>query len=189
MYLTRACLSNPRALFVGAILLFIFGTISLSRLPIQLTPELEEPEITITTVWRSASPNEIETEIIEPQEDVLRGLPGLTEIRAKAFESRGEINLTFAVDIDMRRALIEVMNRLNQVSNYPRDAEEPSISTVGEDARAIAWFIIKTKDDNQKSIESYKDFVEEVVQSKFERVPGVARSEIFGGMGKELRIT
>ena len=49
MYLTRACLANPIALFVGAILLFIFGTISLSRLPIQLTPELEEPEITIST--------------------------------------------------------------------------------------------------------------------------------------------
>ena len=189
MYLTRACLANPRALFVSAILLFIFGTISLFRLPIQLTPELEEPEITITTIWRSASPNEVETEIIEPQEDVLRGLPGLTEIRAKALENRGEINLTFAVDVDMRRALIEVMNRLNQVSDYPSDAEEPSISTVGEDANAIAWFIIKTKKENDRSIESYKDFVEEVIQSKFERVPGVARSEVIGGREKELRIT
>ena len=189
MYLTRACLANPIALFVGAILLFIFGTISLSRLPIQLTPELEEPEITISTNWRSASPNEVETEILEPQEDVLRGLPGLTEIRAKAFESRGEINLTFTVDMDMRRALIEVMNRLNQVSDYPADAEEPTISTVGQDARAIAWFIIKTDKYNERSIESYGDFVEEVIQSKFERIPGVARSEIYGGREKELRIT
>ena len=189
MYLTRSCLANPRALFVGVLLLFIFGSISLSRLPVQLTPELEEPEITITTKWRSASPNEVEAEIIEPQEDVLRGLPGLTEIRAKAFESRGEINLTFAVDMDMRRALIEVMNRLNQVSDYPDDAEEPSISTVGQDARAIAWFIIKTSDNNERSIESYRDFVEEVIQSKFERVPGVARSEIYGGREKELRIS
>ena len=189
MYLTRSCLANPRALFVGAVLLLIFGSISLSRLPIQLTPELEEPEITITTKWRSASPIEVEAEIIEPQEDVLRGLPGLTEIRAKAFENRGEINLTFAVGMDMRRALIEVMNRLNQVSNYPDDADEPSISTVGQDAQAIALFIIKTSENNERSIESYRDFVEEVIQSKFERVPGVARSEIFGGREKELRIS
>ena len=189
MYLTRSCLANPRALFVGAVLLLIFGSISLSRLPIQLTPELEEPEITITTKWRSASPIEVEAEIIEPQEDVLRGLPGLTEIRAKAFENRGEINLTFAVGMDMRRALIEVMNRLNQVSDYPDDADEPSISTVGQDAQAIAWFIIKTSENNERSIESYRDFVEEVIQSKFERVPGVARSEIFGGREKELRIS
>lgn len=91
--------------------------------------------------------------------------------------------------MDMRRALVEVMNRLNQVSDYPDDADEPSISTVGQDARAIAWFIIKPTEDNQQAIESYKDFLEEVVQSRFERIPGVARSEIYGGSDKELRIT
>lgn len=189
MNITRLCLANPVALFVAIILLVIFGLISLSRLPIQLTPEIEEPEITITTPWRAAAPYEVEAEIIEPQEDVLRGLPGLTEIRATAYEGRGEINLTFAVNMDMRRALVEVMNRLNQVSDYPDDADEPSISSVGQDARAIAWFMIKTIDDNQQAIESYKDFAEEVVQSRFERIPGVARSEVIGGSDKELRIT
>lgn len=189
MLLTRASLANPIALLVAVLLLTIFGFISLSRLPVQLTPELAEPEITITTNWRAASPYEVEAEIIEPQEDVLRGLPGLTEIRAQALEGRAEINLTFAVDMDMRRALVEVMNRLNQVSDYPDDADQPAISTVGQDARAIAWFIIKTKDHNKRPIESYKDYVEEVVQSRFERIPGVAKSEIYGGSDKELRIT
>ncbi len=189
MDITRACLGNPVALLVAVILILIFGSISLSRLPVQLTPELEEPEITITTNWRAAAPNEVEAEIIEPQEDVLRGLPGLTEIRAEANEGRGVINLTFAVDMDMRRALVEVLNRINQVSDYPDDADEPSISTVGQDARAIAWFMIKPDADNARPIESYKDFVEEVVQSRFERVRGVARAEVFGGSDKELRIT
>ncbi len=189
MNITRSCLDNPVALLVAIILLLIFGSISLSRLPIQLTPELEQPEITITTNWRAAAPNEVEAEIVEPQEDVLRGLPGLTEIRANAHEGRGEINLTFTVETDMRRALVEVMNRLNQVPDYPDDADEPSISTVGQDARAIGWFIIKTEEGNDRPIETYKDFVEEVVQSRFERIPGVARSEIYGGSDKELRIT
>ncbi len=189
MDITRACLANPVALLVAVLLLLIFGFISLFRLPIQLTPELEEPEITITTPWRAASPNEVEAEILEPQEDALRGLPGLTEIKAEAYEGRSIINLTFSVDMDMRRALVEVMNRLNQVSDYPDDADEPSIDTTGQDARAIAWFILKTTDDNQRDIETYRDYVEEVVQSRFERVPGVARAEVFGGSDKELRIT
>lgn len=189
MNITRSSLDNPVGLLVAIILILIFGSISLSRLPIQLTPELEEPEITVTTTWRAAAPNEVEAEIVEPQEDVLRGLPGLTEIRATANEGRSEINLTFAVETDMRRALVEVMNRLNQVTNYPDDADEPSISSVGQDARAIGWFIIKTVEGNERSIETYKDYIEEVVQSRFERVPGVARSEIYGGSDKELRIT
>ena len=65
MNITRACLSNPVAMLVAVLLVLIFGLISLFRLPIQLTPELEEPEITITTPWRAASPNEVEAEIVE----------------------------------------------------------------------------------------------------------------------------
>lgn len=189
MIITRAGLANPVALLVALALILIFGLISLARLPIQLTPEIEEPEITITTNWRAASPNEVEAEIIEVQEDVLRGLPGLAEIRAQAFQGRAEINLRFAVDMDMRRALVEVMNRLNQVADYPADAAEPSISTVGQNARAVAWFIIKTAPGNERPIETYKDYIEEVVQARFERVPGVARSEVYGGSDRELRIT
>lgn len=189
MIITRAGLANPVALLVAVALILIFGLISLARLPVQLTPEIEEPEITITTNWRAAAPNEVEAEIIEAQEDVLRGLPGLAEIRTQAFQGRAEVNLRFAVDMDMRRALVEVMNRLNQVSDYPDDAAEPSISTVGQNARAVAWFIIKTAEGNERPIETYKDYIEEVVQSRFERVPGVARSEVYGGSDRELRIT
>jgi multidrug efflux pump subunit AcrB len=186
---TQSSLANPIAVAVAVLLLIIFGSLSLLRLPIQLTPEIQEPEITITTAWRAAAPNEIEAEIIEPQEDVLRGLPGMVEMLSKAQEGRAEISITFAVDTDPRRNLIEVLNRLNQVPTYPGDADEPVISTVGGDARAVAWFIIKTAPGNDKDISGYKDFVEEVIRTRFEQVPGVARSEIYGGREYELRIT
>lgn len=189
MTITKLCLDNPVAVIVAVIMVIILGSISLQRLPIQLTPELEEPEITITTVWRAAAPNEVEAEIIEPQEDVLRGLPGMTELRASAQDGRAVINLTFIVEMDMRRALIEVLNRLNQVPDYPADADEPMISTIGTDARAIAWFIIKPVEGNDRDISSYKDYIEEVVQTRFERIPGVARSEIYGGRDREIRVT
>ena len=189
MNLTRLSLGNHVAVLVVVLLIILFGSLSLVRLPVQLTPEIQEPEISITTRWRAAAPNEVEAEIIEPQENVLRGLPGMTEMVAKAQEGRGEITITFAVDMDLRRALVEVLNRLNQVPSYPADADEPVISTIGGDARAIAWFIIKTTAENNRDISSYKDYVEEVVQTRFEQVPGVARSEIYGGRERELRIT
>ena len=189
MPLTKLSIANPIAVIVALLLVALFGLVSLTRLPIQLTPEIQQPEITITTNWRAAAPNEVEAEIIEPQEDVLRGLPGLTKLLAKAQEGRGEISLTFAVDVDLRRSLVEVMNRLNQVPNYPDDADEPTISTVGANARAIAWFIIKPSEGNDRDISGYKNYVEEVVQTRFERVPGVARSEIYGGREREVRVT
>ncbi|MDX1486992.1 MAG: efflux RND transporter permease subunit, partial [Acidiferrobacterales bacterium] len=189
MIITRAALSNPVATLVGVLLVIMFGLISLSRLPIQLTPEVEQPEITIKTTWRAAAPEEVEAEIVEPQEKVLRGLPGMTELLSTARRGEGEISIKFIVGFDLQRGLVEVLNRLNRVPRYPEDADEPVLSTVGGRSRPIAWFIIKTKDGNTRDIQSYLDYAEEVVQTRFERVRGVALSEVRGGRRREVRIT
>ena len=189
MNLTRAALSNPVATLVAVLLLVLFGLVSLTRLPVQLTPEVEKPEITIITAWRAAAPAEVEAEIIEPQEKVLRGLPGMTRLLAQAQRGQGEVTIEFEVGHDLSRGLLEVINRLNRVARYPEDADEPVINTVGGRSRAVAWFIIKPGEDNERAIESYQDYVEEVIQTRFERVPGVARSEVFGGREREVRIT
>ena len=115
MTLTRLGLGNPVAVVVGVLLAILFGLISLERLPVQLTPEVERPQITITTLWRAAAPQEVESEIIEPQEDVLRSLPGMTEMLARAQRGRALITITFQVGTDLRRALLEILSRLNRV--------------------------------------------------------------------------
>ena len=130
MIWSRLALSNRTATLVAVLLVVLFGAISLSRLPIQLTPEVERPEITIRTAWRAAAPEEIEAEIIEPQEKVLRGLPGVSRIVSKAQRGQGEVSIEFAVGHDLRRGLIEVLNRLNRVARYPEDADEPVTDTV-----------------------------------------------------------
>jgi multidrug efflux pump subunit AcrB len=119
MTLTKLSLSNPVAVVVACILIAIFGVLSLTRLPIQMTPEISRPEISIMTPWRASAPNEIESEIIEPQEDVLRSIPGLLKMQSSASYGNGSINLQFEIGTEMNRALIEVMNRLNQVPRYP----------------------------------------------------------------------
>ena len=189
MIWSRLALSNRTATLVAVLLVVLFGAISMSRLPIQLTPEVERPEITIRTAWRAAAPEEIEAEIIEPQEKVLRGLPGVSRIVSKAQRGQGEVSIEFVVGYDLRRGLIEVLNRLNRVPRYPEDADEPVIDTVGGNSRAIAWFMATTGEGNPRDIQGYKEYAEEVVQTRFERVSGVARSEVYGGREREVRIT
>jgi len=187
--LTRPALDNRVAVMVAVLLVGLFGAISLYRLPVQLTPEVQEPEITVSTPWRAAAPEEVEAEIIEPQEDAFRGLPGMTRLVATAQRGQGVINITFAVGTKMDRALLEVLNRLNRVPRYPADADEPVINSIGGDSRPIAWFIIKPLPGNDRDIQSYQDYVEEVVQTRFERVTGVAQSEVYGGRREEVRVT
>ncbi len=178
------------AVIVAGILIAIFGTISMLSLPIQMTPEIERPEISISTPWRASAPNEVESEIIEPQEDVLRSVPGLLRMSSTASFGRGSIQLEFAIGTDMNRALIEVMNRLNQVPRYPVDANEPVISVGGSDfGKVIAWFAISNKVGNETPIEAYQDFIEDTVVTRIERVPGVSGTGAFGGRRHEVRIT
>ncbi len=189
MTLTRLALGNPVATLVAVLLVTMFGLISLNRLPVQLTPEVETPEISITTTWRAAAPEEVEAEIVERQEEVLRGLPGMTEMVSQAQPGQGVITVKFTIGTDMRRALLEVLNRLNRVSRYPEDADEPVLSSVGGGSSPIAWFIIKAEPGNERDIAGYQDFIEEVVQTRFERVSGVALSEVRGGRDTEIRVT
>ena len=100
---------------VACILITIFGVLSLTRLPIQMAPDISRPQISVMTPWRASAPNEIESEIIEPQEDVLRSLPSLLSMQSSANYGFASISLECLSGTDMNRALIEVMNRLNQV--------------------------------------------------------------------------
>ena len=190
MTLTKLALSNPVAVVVAGILIAIFGILSLSRLPIQMTPEISRPEITIRTGWRASAPNEIESEIVEPQEDVLRSIPSLLKMQSTANYGSSYVNLQFAIGTDMNRALIEVMNRLNQVPRYPVDADEPIISVGGENwEKIIGWWAIQPASGNTRPIQSYQDFIDDTVITRLERVPGVAQVGSFGGRKHEVRIT
>ncbi|MGL1955852.1 MAG: efflux RND transporter permease subunit [Colwellia sp.] len=190
MNLTAPALKNPTAVIVAILLVALFGAISLFKLPIQLTPDISKPEITISTGWRSAAPEEMEAEIIERQEDVLKGLQGLESLVSTSSQGSGEITLLYRTGINLERALIDVMSALNQVPNYPPDATEPVISVGGNNSfTAIAWFALKPVAGNDRDIVSYQDYVEEVIQTRLERVAGISKTNAFGGLSSELRIT
>ncbi len=190
MSLTRISISNPVAVIAAVLLVLIIGSIGLSNLPVQMIPDVQRSFIQINTGWRTAAPEEVESEIIEPQEDVLRGLAGLEKMVSSASRGIGSVSLMFSVETDLQRALIEVINRLNQVPRYPNDVTEPRIF-VGEDrlGSAIAWFSLTAVEGNTRPLASYSDFMREVVQARIERVPGISNSNAYGGRNNEVRIT
>jgi len=190
MKVTKLALSNPVAVIAAILLVMLMGTMAIVSLPIQMIPDVEQSFIQISTGWRSAAPEEVESEILEPQEDVLRGIPGLEKMESSASRGSGNINLTFVVGSDLQRSLIEVINRLNQVPRYPNDVTEPQIYA-GQDSfgAQIAWFSLYRAPGNERPMASYADFVREVVQARIERVPGVSNSNAYGGRENEVRIT
>src|SRR5271165_5190310 len=125
--LTAASIRSPAAVAVGVAVTILFGVFALYNLPIQLFPDIDRPQIGIETDWRSSTPRELEAQIVEPEEQVLQGIPGLQKMEGFANTGNGYINLTFAVGTNMQQTLVDVIGRLNRIPSLPPDAERPFV--------------------------------------------------------------
>ncbi|MEO1092326.1 MAG: efflux RND transporter permease subunit [Pseudomonadota bacterium] len=189
MNLIRGAIERPIAVIAAVLMAVLFGAVALTSIPIQLTPDVQRPIITIETDWAGAAPIEVEREILNQQEDALSGLEGLEKITGTASDGQAEIELEFGVGTDMNRALLLVANRLDQVKSYPEEADQPTLSTAGAEDSPIAWFTMSRVPGNERSIHSYGTFANDVFRDRIERVPGVGRVDVFGGSEPELRVT
>jgi HAE1 family hydrophobic/amphiphilic exporter-1 len=189
MDLVKLSIHQPVSTFSAVILVILFGVIGLNRLPVQLTPDVEAPKISVRTNWVGASPYEVEKEIIEEQEDVLKSVSGLTVMESSSFNNYGTIDLTFKVGADLNDAMVRVTNKLNEVSSYPENADKPVVSTSSAENSPIIWMMLKTREGDPSRIKTYRTFFENEVRHVLERVPGVGSLFVFGGTEKRLEIT
>lgn len=189
MNITQASLKNPAAVAVAVALVVVFGLLAMTRLPLQLFPDIDQPQMSVVTNWRAASPSEIESEILEPQEEVLQGLNGLERIDGNANAGSSWVNLTFAVGTDMKSTLVDVIGRLNRLPTLPADADPPVVQLNGEDANTnLTWFFVQLLPGTGGTIDDYFRFVNDSVKPRLEAVPGVARVEVNGSMPEQLTI-
>src|SRR4029077_21042022 len=182
---------SPIGIIVIAVFLGLVGLLSLSRLPLQLFPDINKPELSIQTGWRTASPEEVESELLEPLENVLQGMPGVEEIEGNAFPGLAQLNLRFALGTDMKNALVEVIGRINRLPPLPRDADRPSVSLGGQGNtnETLSWFFVQLLPGTPGPIEAQRRFIEDTVRARLESIPGVAAVDVNAGPPDEVHIT
>ncbi|WNC69581.1 efflux RND transporter permease subunit [Thalassotalea nanhaiensis] len=187
MKLTSNALHSPAAVAVAVALILLVGLLSLNKLPVQLFPDIENPRIAIQTSWRAASPQEIESEILEPQEQVLRGIPGLQSMNAFANRGSAFINLEFGIDTNMQQTLMEVISRMTRVQSQPRDATPPRVMLggFGGGNPALTFFFLQALPGNEQDIDNYIDFAEDSIRPRIEAIEGVASVQMFNGENRE----
>ena len=189
MNLIKLSIERPIAVVAMVLMILLFGYVAMLRIPIQMAPDVRQPVIIVKTSWPGAAPQEVEREIISPQEDELKGLEGVKKMESRARRNHGEVTLEFGPEINFDRALLLVANRLDRVSGYPEEADEPVLSTSGTDDNAIAWFVITKQEGNTRPMTSYGDFLIDVVQERIERIEGVAGVNIYGETEREMSIS
>jgi HAE1 family hydrophobic/amphiphilic exporter-1 len=188
MNLIQFCIEKRVTVIVGVVFILLFGWLGLTRMPYQLSPTVVEPEISVTTNWQGATPYEVERDIIEEQEKVLKGIPGLIEMESTSSNSQGTVTLKFAIGTDLNSALLRVSNKLDEVPSYPENVEKPIITATGSATSPVVWMVLKTVEGNSASAYTYLTYFENYIRQYLERTPGVAELFIGGGTEKELHI-
>ncbi|MCA9298439.1 MAG: efflux RND transporter permease subunit, partial [Phycisphaerales bacterium] len=195
MDLIRWCISRPVSVSVGVILVVMFGVLGLREIPVQLTPTVDTPVVTVRTQWPGRSPEEIVDEITKEQEEQLKNVDNLKSMRSTSRTGESEITLEFYIGTDIDAARQDVSDRLRQVSEYPEDVNEPVVEAAeGGVDNAIAWLIIDV--DPSKVPPELRDFdvsmlsdsIDDEIRPFLERIDGVARVSVFGGRQRELQV-
>ena len=184
----KFAVENPVKVLVGVCFLVIFGIQAFLNMPYRLIPSIEYPQISVSTYWRGASPYEVEKEILERQERVLKTIPGLIDCESTARESSAYITLMFDMDIPVNDAILLVANKLNEVSGYPDNMNQPTIRAANTDAVSVVDLMLLTDDTNKRSIDEYLSFFEETIKPYFDRVKGVADVSYWGGRARQIQI-
>src|SRR5690606_35749108 len=127
MDVVRTSIRQPVTVTVGVLLVMLAGVLAIRRLPIQLTPNVEDTIVAVTTLWEGASPQEVEQDVVDPQEERLQGITGLRRITSSSQQGQGQIRLEFSVGTSKELALREVSDKLREVPDYPDDVDEPIV--------------------------------------------------------------
>jgi HAE1 family hydrophobic/amphiphilic exporter-1 len=179
---------NPVKVAVGVLLVVLFGLLSLRVIPVQLVPNVDQPIITVNTSWIGRSPEEMERDVIEKQEDKLKNVSNLRKMTSSASVGSAQIELEFLVGTDIKVARQEVSDSLREVPDYPDDVDEPVISDgTGGEGDPIAWLIL-TSASPDFDVQTIGDLVEDRVKPFLERIPGVSEVRVYGGRPREVQL-
>lgn len=187
MKLIESSIRFPVTVVVGILIAVLGGVLALVNVPVQLTPDVDQTTINVATFWPGASPEEVEREIVEEQEEVLKSVEGLVRMSSTSNDSMSNVALEFAPGTDLDSATVRVANKLNEVLEYPTTAERPIVSSVDRFANSVAWYVLRATDENVYAPHMGTLF-DELVKPQLERVSGIAQVSPFGELRQELHV-
>ncbi len=187
MNISELSLKRPILATVMNLLIILFGIIGLSYLGVREYPAIDPPIITVTTNYTGANADIIESQITEPLEKTINGIPGIRTISSASSTGKSNITVEFNLDADLETAANDVRDKVSQaVRNLPVDIDAPPVVTKA-DANSD-FIILLAIQSPTKSLLELSDYAENVLQNKFQTIPEVSAVNIIGQKRPSMRI-
>ncbi|NIM59052.1 MAG: MMPL family transporter [Candidatus Aminicenantes bacterium] len=185
MKLTEFSVKHPIFTVMVVLIVIILGAVSLSRLPVDLLPDITYPTLSIQTSYENASPEEMEELISRPIEAVLSAVPGVETVFSTSSEGNSNVRITFAWGMDLDAAANDIRDRLDRViPRLPDEATRPSLRKF--DPANFPILILGASSDLDPV--QMRRILDDQIKYRVERVPGVASVDIWGGLEREIHV-
>jgi len=185
--ISELSLKRPVLATVMSLFLILFGVIGYSFLGIREFPAIDPPNISVSTSYAGANSDIIETQITEPLEKSINGIPGVRTITSSSSVGSSRISVEFNLDVDLEAAANDVRDKVSQATrSLPQDVDAPPVVSKAD---ANSDFIILMAIQSQsKGLLELSDYAEDVLQNKFQTIPEVSGVNIFGQKRPAMRL-
>ncbi|MGH1345216.1 MAG: efflux RND transporter permease subunit [Nannocystales bacterium] len=182
---------RPVTTSMVTVALLLFGWVALTRLPIELLPDLSYPTITVQTEFPDAAPVEVEELITRPVEERVGAVPGVVRVESASREGVSEVVLDFAWGTAVDHAMAEVREKLDRV-RLPQGADRPLVLRYDPAQEPIVRLALRDKgggaDLTDADLATLRDSADRYVKRELEKLPGVAAVELHGGQEDEVLV-
>jgi HAE1 family hydrophobic/amphiphilic exporter-1 len=172
-------------MFMISAVITLLGAVSLTRLPVDLMPEFEQPTINIRTSYPGVGPLEMEELVTRPIEQAVSAVPGLTMIESSSSEGNSQVRLNFDWGKDLAEATDEVRTRIDRIrGRLPDDADNPTIFKFDSNVLPVMQIAVEGDFDEV----TLRELAQNDLAPRFERVDGVAGVEVQGGVRRQIHV-
>jgi multidrug efflux pump len=184
--ISEISIERPVLATVMSLVIVLVGAIALSRLPNRELPDVDPPVVSVSTVYRGAAPEVVETSVTQPLEDELIGIEGIRHITSLSREQVSDITIEFELSRDVDEAANDVRDRVARVRRtLPDEVDDPVVAKRDSDASPIMWIALSGERYSQIELSTIADTR---IKDRFSKLPGVSNVIIAGERRFSMRV-
>jgi HAE1 family hydrophobic/amphiphilic exporter-1 len=188
MSIPRFAIERPVMMAMISSIIILIGGISLSRLPVDLLPDISQPTVNVRVTYTGVGPLEMEELIVRPLEQQLSAVSGLEQMNSSANEGNANIQMNFTWGTDLNEAMNDIRTRIDRVrGRLPEDADPPVVQKFDSNAAPIMGLALESTDGTLDRVQ-LRELAENILSPRLERVQGVAAVTVGGGLRRQIHV-
>ena len=186
MSLSSVSIGRPVLATVFAIVILLFGVVGLTFLGIREFPSVDPPIISVDTQYPGANSDVIETQITEPLEQSINGIPGIRSLTSVSHQGGSHVTVEFELSVDMETAANDVRDKVSQAMRMlPRDCDPPVVAKADADANPILQITVES---DKRSLLELSEIAELTIKEQLQTISGVSSVGIWGQKRYAMRL-